>query len=368
MTIFYICPWSPHPTGGIKQIFRHVEALNAAGFDAHVLAIEASMPSWFDSSAAVARVLIRRRWWDLRRAARRKNQIPWLASPVGPRVEISRPGALSLKRRLGPGDILVLPEYLGQSLQPCRFGSQLVVFNQNAHYTFTGFSYCDESQKSIYRGHVLAALAVSRHTCDYLRFAFRELPVFLTPNGVDTAQFFPPDGEKKKQIAFMPRKLPTSLVQVLQMLHGRGSLEGWALCPIDRVSEAEVARLLRESAIFLSTCHDEGFGLPPLEAGASGCVVVGYTGYAAREFMLPEYCYPVAQGDVLGFAQTLEKVVAEFGRNPQRLKQQAADYVAFLRTQYGKHVESAAIVQAWQQLCGTSTQRREPLPGYERRR
>ncbi len=357
MTIFYICPWSPQPTGGIKQIFRHVEALTAAGFDAYVLALETKMPSWFDSSAAIARVEVQRRFWDLRRSARRKNQIPWLTAPVGPEIEISRVGHRSTKRRLGADDIVVLPEYFGKALQPCGFGSKLVVFNQNAHYTFTGFAHSDALNGFVYRGHVLGALGVSKHVCDYLQFAFRELPVLLTPNGVDGARFFPADGEKKKQIAFMPRKLPTSIVQVLQMLRGRGSLDGWTLCPIDGMSEADVAKSLRESAIFLSTCHDEGFGLPPLEAGASGCIVVGYTGHAAREFMLPQYCYPIAQGDVLAFAQTLEAVLAEFEQDPRRLRQQAADYAAFLHTHYSKDVEGKSVVKAWGQLCGPAAQR-----------
>ena len=354
MTIFYVCPWSPKPTGGIKQIFRHVEALNAAGFDAYVLALETKMPSWFDSSAAVARVRVRRPFWDLRRSARRKNQIPWLTAPVGPEIEISRPGLSPLERRLGAGDVIVLPEYFGKALQPCGFGSKLVVFNQNAHYTFTGFSHSDDLNGFVYRGHVLGALGVSQHICDYLRFAFLDLPVLLTPNGVDGTRFFPSPGEQKKQIAFMPRKLPGSIVQVLQMLRGRGALDGWALCPIDGMSEADVAQALRESAIFLSTCHDEGFGLPPLEAGASGCIVVGYTGYAAREFMLPQYCYPIAQGDVLAFAQTLEAVLAEFARDPQRLRQQASAYAEFLRTHYSKEVEGKSVVAAWSELCGTA--------------
>ncbi|HEY0818652.1 MAG TPA: glycosyltransferase [Rhizobacter sp.] len=358
LTIFYICPWSPHPTGGIKQIFRHVEALHDAGFDAYVLALESTMPSWFDSSAAVARLSSRRRFWDLRRASRRKNQIPWLTGAVGPEVHIERRGQQPLARRLGADDIIVLPEYFGKALQPCGFGSKLVVFNQNAHYTFTGFAHSDLAENFIYRGHVLGALGVSRHICDYLSFAFRDLSVLLTPNGVDASRFFP-QGEKKKQIAFMPRKLPTSIVQVLQILRSRGALEGWTLCPIDGMSEAEVALRLRESAIFLSTCHDEGFGLPPLEAGASGCVVVGYTGYAAREFMLPQYCYPVPQGDVLEFAQTLERVLVEYSGNPQRLQQQAADYVDFLRTHYSKDAESRSVVAAWSQLCGPAAQRNQ---------
>ncbi len=358
MTIFYICPWAEKPTGGIKQIFRHVEALNAAGFDAYVLALEAAMPSWFSSSASVARVITGRLTRFSKGLSQKKNRTAWISAPTAPLVEMSRSPDSRLKRHLDSHDILVLPEYVGKALRPCGFGSRLVVFNQNAHYTFNGFSHSDDPGDSVYRGHLLAALAVSRHTFDYLKFAFPELRVLLTPNGVDGATFHPGGIAKKRQIAFMPRKLPSSIVQVLQILRGRGSLEGWDLCPIDGMGEADVARLLRESAIFLSTCHDEGFGLPPLEAGASGCVVLGYTGYAAREFMLPEYCYPIAQCDVLGFAQTLEKVIFEFNANPQRLLLQAASYAAFLGDHYSKTLEGQRVVAAWKEICPEGDQRR----------
>lgn len=358
MTIFYICPWAEKPTGGIKQIFRHVEALNEGGFDAYVLALESSMPSWFDSSASVARVITRKLDFVRSGFSRRKNKTGWISSTTAPVVQTSGPAGSKLKRALGPEDIIVLPEYVGRALRPCGFGSKLVIFNQNAHYTFNGFTHSDDVNDFIYRGKLLAALAVSRHTLEYLRFAFPDLRVILTPNGVDSASFYPADGGKKRQIAFMPRKLPNTIVQILQILRGRGSLKGWELCPIDGMDEADVARSLRESAIFLSTCHDEGFGLPPLEAGASGCLVVGYTGYAAKEYMLPEYCYPIAQGDVIGFAQTLEKVIREFEANPQAVIKKTADYSAFIEENYSKKLEGKCVVAAWNEICGEGEQRR----------
>lgn len=363
LTIFYICPWAEKPTGGIKQIFRHVEALSASGFDASVLALESSMPSWFNSSASVARVITSR--LDLIRSgfSRRKNKTGWLFSKSPPLVEILGGVNAGERRRLGGGDIIVLPEYIGRTLKACEFGSEFVVFNQNAHYTFNGFSHSEDVADFIYRNKLLAALAVSRHTYDYLKFAFPDLQVLLTPNGVDGARFHPPDIKKKKQIAFMPRKLPTTIVQVLQILRARGSLKGWGICPIDGMDEADVAALLRESAIFLSTCSDEGFGLPPLEAGASGCVVIGYTGYAAREFMRSEYCCPIAQGDIMSFSQTLERVIHEFDENPDNLLQKAMSYSLFLKENYSKESESQHVVAAWNQICGPSEQRQRQAVG-----
>jgi Glycosyl transferases group 1 len=359
LTIFYICPWAEKPTGGIKQIFRHVEALNAAGFDAYVLALEPTMPSWFSSSASIARVIASRLSSFSMSLSRKKNRTAWISATTAPVVEMRRFPDPGIRRELNSTDILVLPEYVGKALRPCGFGSRLVVFNQNAHYTFNGFSHADESTDFIYRGHLLAALAVSTHTSDYLKYAFPGLRVLLTPNGVDGAIFHLGSASKKKQIAFMPRKLPNSIVQVLQILRGRGVLKGWDLCPIDGMPEADVARLLRESAIFLSTCHDEGFGLPPLEAGASGCIVVGYTGYAAQEFMNPEYCYPIAQGDVLGFSKTLEALVLEFNTSPARLLQQAGSYAEFLGKTYSKQYEAERVVAAWAEIFPVGEQRRQ---------
>ncbi len=351
MTIFYVCPWAEKPTGGIKQIFRHVEALCAAGFDAQVLALEDAPDAWFGSTAPVASVQVAKPRWRLRASSRGKNRLEWLSASQSPWIKIGR-GDAAVKRRLDAHDVLVLPEYAGRMLSVPSYGPRVVVFNQNAHYTFNKFDWSDSSASFIYRLPILAALAVSSHTGDYLRFAFPELRTLTTPNGVDCDTFRPPASAKKKQIAFMPRKMPSSIVQVIQMLQGRGVLSGWTLCAIDGVDEARVAELLRESAFFLSTCQDEGFGLPPLEAAASACIVVGFTGYGANEFMRPEYCYPVAQGDVLALAQTLEKLLREYEVNPARLIAQSQQFVAFVRNQYSKPCEAQCVVSAWQQLAG----------------
>ena len=65
-------------------------------------------------------------------------------------------------------------------------------------------------------------------------------------------------------------------------------------------SEAAVADILRESQVFLSFGHPEGFGLPPAEALACGCLVIGYHGGGGREYFGPAGAYPAgtpAAGD-----------------------------------------------------------------------
>lgn len=337
--------------GGIKQIFRHVEALTDAGFDAYVLANENNVPPWFESSAPIA-VLQHSICGRFRtKLLRQQNPLEWIGSTSTPRVEMLNRIGTKSSRSLTAADIIVIPEFYGKLLKPCGFGSKVVIFNQNAHYTFNGFRYCDDLDGSIYPENVSAVLAVSRHVFAYLQYAFPELKILLTPNGVDCEKFrF--ESEKKQQIAFMPRKLPHDIVQVIQILKARGTLKGWQLCPIDGATEDQVAQIMRESAIFLSTCDAEGFGLPPLEAGACGCIVIGYCGQAASEFMLPEYCFPIAQGDVVDFARTVEKATLEYIVNPHSIRQRASDHAKFIRDNYSISMESARVVDAWSNLCG----------------
>ena len=52
--IVYLCPDTNTPTGGIKVIYRHVEALAAMGCDAHVMHIgEGFRCDWFPNKAPV---------------------------------------------------------------------------------------------------------------------------------------------------------------------------------------------------------------------------------------------------------------------------------------------------------------------------
>jgi glycosyltransferase involved in cell wall biosynthesis len=369
VSIFYLCPVTDRPIGGVKQIFRHVEALHQAGIDAHVLVPEPRTPRWFSSPVGLANLessLLERLWKRVRsRVGRVPNPLKWLSSRTAPRVRVVRPGQRPFHRQLGAEDIIVVPEFYGRWLSSCGFGARIAVFNQNAHYTFNFFESSDVLPGFAYLNHPFAVLGVSKHILRYLGHAFPGLPVSHIPNGVDPA-VFQYRREKKRQIAFMPRKLPGDLVQVLQILRHRGALEGWTLCPIDDVAEETVAQLLGDSAIFLSSCEAEGFGLPPLEAGACGCIVVGYTGYAADEFMRPELCFPIEQGNVLEFATQVERLMEEYLRDPGALLDRAARHSRFILERYSIEVERQAVITVWKGLLeaprGTALPDRLALP------
>ena len=109
----------------------------------------------------------------------------------------------------------------------------------------------------------------------------------------------------------MPRKRANDARQVLRLLAAHGSLEGWEVVPIEDRTEAETAGLLRSCAIFLSFSAQEGFGLPPAEAMACGCYVVGFPGLGGREYFDPTFSCPIEEGDVLAFAKATAAILSD---------------------------------------------------------
>jgi glycosyltransferase involved in cell wall biosynthesis len=108
------------------------------------------------------------------------------------------------------------------------------------------------------------------------------------------------------------------------------------------MTEAETASVLRESAVFLSLNEREGFGLPPLEAMASGCVVVGFHGGCGRVYMRPDVAIPIDDGEVITFARQVESVLQRFGdEDLERMRESA---VSLVRSEFSPAREAADVV------------------------
>jgi glycosyltransferase involved in cell wall biosynthesis len=103
------------------------------------------------------------------------------------------------------------------------------------------------------------------------------------------------------RIAWMPRKnkaLAEHIRQVAEAcLARRKDAPKVRWVPAHGLSRQGVAECFASSHIFLATAFPEGFGLPPLEAMASGCVPVGFTGFGGWEYMrnAAEGCAAIAE-------------------------------------------------------------------------
>ena len=83
---------------------------------------------------------------------------------------------------------------------------------------------------------------------------------------------------------------------------------------LERASESEVAATLGRAALFLSLARLEGLGITALEAMASGCLTVGFTGIGGREFATSENGFWAEEDDCEQVVEDLLRAAAMYDR------------------------------------------------------
>ena len=354
MSIFYLCPTYSHPVGGVRKIYRHVDFLNQSGFSAYVLHGRVGFRCrWFQNDTAIAYTRASGLPFPLNRfklLRRLHNRLIRGLSHSAARAELSIVLSSTRPRLLTSNDTLVIPEILWPDGLNTRAAK--VVFNQNCYLTFTSF--CDlphcATAASPPEDLVDAMITISEDSEAYLRYAFPKVPIHrIRHYSIDT-DLFRPGCSKEKCIAFMPRKNAGDAKQVLHLLGQRGILREYTIQVISGISLEQTASILRKSRIFLSFGHPEGFGLPPAEAMACECIVIGYHGMGGREFFKPEFSYPVEAGYIVKFAEKVEHVMEQFAKAPAVMQAKAEMASRFVRTNYGPEAERAELAAIWTKI------------------
>ncbi|MBA3957772.1 MAG: glycosyltransferase family 4 protein [Parachlamydiaceae bacterium] len=337
--IYYFCPSYSRPIGGLKKIYQHVDILNAAGIPSYVVHSEMGFRcDWFENKTPVA----------------------YIEAANDPLLVLNDEGDESYLPPFSAYDILVLPELMAYQIAPhtIALGQYIVIFNQNAYLTFQPVKLPtvpftalreNEDKTPYYNSNLLGTIVVSEDLVEFLEYAFPGLALYHVHITIDFS-LFQYSKEKKKQIAYMPRKHKNQNTQLVNILKERNNLSGWTFVPIDNVSEQEVARILQDSALFLSFSEEEGFGLPPFEAMACGCIVIGYHGQGGKEFLIPPYAYPINDGEVLLFAQTVEKIVLDYNKNEKFYQDQAQKASEFIYKNYSQRREEEELKAIWLQI------------------
>ena len=184
LKMFYFCYDHQRPTGGQKQMYRHIDILNKHGHKAFALHTrEACRLTWFDNKTAVV-------------------------------------GLDEFRRIYHPEqDFLVLPEDLGQRI--LSFPGQKIIFNQNCYYGFHSFGFKPPPLYPYLHPDVKHVFVGSDHNLEYLTFAFPTLRVSRIYHAVDSGKFvYCPIEKKKKLIACLPSKNPVEVSQVLVHQYG----------------------------------------------------------------------------------------------------------------------------------------------------
>jgi hypothetical protein len=296
VTIYYLAPDLQRPSGGVRTIYRHVDVLNDTGRAAAVVHARPGFRcSWFENETRV----------------------------------------VDLPITLDALDVVVVPEESVAELARIAPGARKVVFNQNAYRTFRGVADPAHSPY-VTSPDVAGAMVVSEDSERYLRYCFPDLTIGLIRHALDPTIFHPAPARRTRQIAAVPAKRPAELRQLIDVLSARGVLGDWRFVRIEGMSEADVASTLQASPLFVSLNKAEGFGLPPAEAIACGCRVVGFHGMAAQEFFREPFASAVEDGDVIGLARAVETFVTTYTDDDAELQQRGAEGSAWILARYSR--------------------------------
>jgi len=223
-----------------------------------------------------------------------------------------------------------------------------VIIVQNPYSVFNGFGGNIHKMREVY-GSATAVLCQSAYTEKHVRHLFPSANIMRFRYSFDKVPFSL-GTNKEKLLAYMSRKSPHYAATILSILRLRWP-EGWDVVNIDGKTEEETADILKRAMVFLSLSVNEGFGMPPAEAMACGCVVVGFTGYAGDEYMRPGLCWPVPDHDVLTAAKTLEEVMSQ---DMDKLIDMGKQASRFIRSEYSSSKEIQSVVSVWNRITNSS--------------
>ena len=335
--IYFICPDNKEPVGGIKQLYRQVDILNDNGFNAYIV----HKRKWF-----------RHKWFENKTKIINSRFIfEEIDILLGRKLQTFKSFFKKKVNNLDSNGILVIPEIYGPNIINLLKGTGKVVFNQNCYYTFNNFDLNTFNNNNIYNNpDLLGVIVVSENSKKYLEYTFPKSPIHRIHLGINTSKFIYNKASKKKQIAFMPRKLEDDIIQIINILKIKNNIKNWDFVSINNKSEEEVAKILNESLIFLSLNHKEGFGLPPAEAMASGCIVIGYAGQGGEEYFNPNFSIKIDEGNIIQFVEKVEEITLKYEKNDFgviKMPQYANDYIL---NNYNLKKEEESIVSTWKKI------------------
>ena len=270
---------------------------------------------------------------------------PKAARPLGRRERlrsIFRRAGVARNRRLdlAPADVIVVPEFASDWLPRVFPRNRCVLLVQN-HHGAARIGVLPAWQASRF-----AATIVISRSCQEAAEVLGLSDIRFVPLCVDGDRFRARE-PKRNIIAYMPRKRPEEVKMVVELLRRRGNVAGYEFRPIAGLTADGVAEAMADARFFLSFSQREGFGLPPAEAMAAGCIVIGFTGVGGDEFFDDEVGIPVADGDIVGFVRSVEAAVREHETAPDRLEAMRRRAAARMRDRYSRAGQRKAALEVF---------------------
>jgi len=336
------------PIGGVNVLLWLIERLNEAGYRAAALHGSRSYryeyrnftgESLYSSELdnLLRKGFFRRRFLDRVRQALKGVLMMrwrrWFQSP--PRLPVWQPESQ---------DLLVVPEFMYPEAV-ATFGANRCILAVQGFSVLLFANLRSQHGKGRQSEQFHAIFSTSQACAGAVRAVFNvEGGVFPLPVCHAGLTYNP---DKKLQIALMPRKRREEAQILASLIERHPDLVGVPLVVIDQLPDETAHRLLRESLIFLSLSEREGFGLPPAEAMATGCLVIGYTGVGGEEFFTEETGFPIPDDDIVAFVDQIARVVSAWRQAPEELERKRRHASDFIWSRYNETEARQSLLELW---------------------
>jgi hypothetical protein len=221
-----------------------------------------------------------------------------------------------------------------------------ILHNQGPYYTFLRFL----DLASIRSWGCEAMIVPSGVGADMLRRMGWERGLHIVRPVLDPI-FKPPAGPRALQVAVITSKRPHEIRLIRGILRSmRPDIADVPWLGIADVDRPEVARRMQASAIFLAAGRLEGLGLPPLEAMATGALVVGFHGGGGRDYATPENGDWFDDSQHFEIAEALAGLIDRLKAGERFQARRTAGLLTAAR--YSQQAFEAALALTWGALAG----------------
>jgi len=247
----------------------------------------------------------------------------------------------------GDQDIIVVPEYWYLETKPWIAGFRHVILGQDVVGMIRGvFQPISNGMElpDTCLGFITTSKAGSEAVSAFYNGANYHVPLFIND------QTFAFQAEKSRTICFLPRKRKADATFMASLIRNRPELASYTVKPIANVTSRELRKIMAESLFFLSFSSNEGFGLPPAEAMAMGCITIGYRGVGGNEYFTRDVGFPIPEDDFVAFYRTIIEVVEEYEVNSTRLECMRQTASKSILSTYTKNRTTKALLGAFDRL------------------
>lgn len=296
LTINFILPaYTPHPHGGLRIVFEYANFLAARGHD-----IALVFPRQLSPRSATALEAVKSRFWGVKQRVLNRPLIPWHA--LQPTVRLALVPAIR-DRFIPDADVVVATMW--STAEPV---ARLSAGKGSKYYLIQGYeTWAGPEEQVNATWHLpLRKIVISKWLED-IGHGLGAAQMRHIPNGLDLGRFKvtnPPELRAPHVLSLYHKGELKGVADALAVLktyherfpHIRVSLFGlpprgaevpdWIAYVRNPPQEVLVNELYNRGTIYLGASRNEGWGLPPAEAMACGCVFVGTDSGGVRDYAI----------------------------------------------------------------------------------